>query len=413
MLIPSIDLMGGKAVQLRQGNPDDCAVVVDDPIALALEYSRYGEVAIIDLDAALGRGDNLATIERILAKVDARVGGGIRDHARADRLLRAGARKIIIGTAATPEFLQRYARDQVIVAIDQKGGQVATHGWTATAGETALERCVRLAPYCGEFLFTVVDREGLMQGADLEAIAEVCKSTRNTITAAGGITTVAEVAAIDKLGANSQLGMALYTGKLDLAEAFLGLLDWGKTGELMPVVVEDDSQVLMFAWANREAVTETLKTGRGTFFSRSRQELWKKGDTSGHVQHVQTVRWDCDRDCLLYHVEQTGEACHLPQRSCFGPQRFDLHQLERVLRERRDRPEPGAYTSRLFADRKLLHSKIREEADELVRAHTDRDVVWETADVLFFSMVKLVSLGLTLDQVERELRSRHGRRRIS
>lgn len=412
MLVPSIDLMNGKAVQLRRGNPDDCAVVVDDPLALAQEYTRYGEVAIIDLDAALGRGDNLATIERILARVDARVGGGIRDHARADRLLRAGARKIIVGTAATSEFLSRYAREQVIVAVDQKQGQVATHGWTQQAAETPIERCVRLAPYCSEFLYTLVDREGMMQGADLGAIEAVVRATGNHVTAAGGITTVDEVKAIDRLGASSQLGMALYTGKLDLAETFLALLDWDKVGALMPVVVEDDSQVLMFAWANQQAVRETLKTGQGTYFSRSRNELWCKGATSGHTQRVHSVRWDCDRDCLLYRVEQTGFACHLPQRSCFGPQRFDLHQLEKVLQERRDRPEPGAYTTRLFTDRRLLHSKIREEADELVRAHTDREVTWEAADVLFFTMVKLAAQGVTLDQVERELRSRHGRRRI-
>ena len=136
MIIPSIDLLGGKAVQLRRGNPDDCAVTVDDPVALAQEFARYGEVAVIDLDAALGRGDNLKVIEQITARVEARVGGGIRDHARADHLLRAGAKKLILGTAATPEFLSKYPRNQLIVALDAKQGRVVTEGWTHATLET-------------------------------------------------------------------------------------------------------------------------------------------------------------------------------------------------------------------------------------------------------------------------------------
>ena len=411
MLVPSVDLMGGKAVQLRRGNPNDCALTVDDPVALAEQFARYGEVAVIDLDAALGRGDNLATIERILAKVEARVGGGIRDHARADRLLRAGARKLIIGTAATPEFLHRYPREAVIIAVDQKGGKVTTHGWTEGAAETAVERCRRMEKHCSEFLFTVVDREGMQQGTDLQAIEAVVKATENHVTAAGGITTVADVQAIDRLGASSQLGMAVYTGRLDLAEAYAALLDWTKVQGLLPVVVQDDSQVLMQAWVDEAGLLETLRTGKATYFSRSRHARWQKGETSGHTQRVRTVRYDCDRDALLYHVDQTGPACHTGQQSCFGPEHFDLHHLERILAERRDQPEPGSYTAKLFADPAFLRSKILEEAQELTEAPTDRDTVWEAADVMYFTMALLASKGLTLDQVQRELRGRHGRRR--
>lgn len=180
MLIPSIDLLGGKAVQLRRGNPDDCALTVDDPLALAEKFARYGEIAVIDLDAALGRGDNLAVIEQITARFEARVGGGIRDHARADRLLRAGAKKLIIGTQATPEFLSKYPRDALIVALDTKKGKVVTQGWTHSSADTPIERAKALEGYCSEFLFTVVDREGMMGGTDLTAIAQIVAATKTT-----------------------------------------------------------------------------------------------------------------------------------------------------------------------------------------------------------------------------------------
>ncbi len=412
MIIPSIDLLGGKAVQLRRGNPDDCAVTVDDPVGLAQDFARYGEVAVIDLDAALGRGDNLAVIERITAKVEARVGGGIRDHARADRLLRAGAKKLILGTAATPEFLGRYLPEQLIVALDAKKGQVVTQGWTHATAETPIARARALEAYCSEFLYTIVDREGMLGGTDLEAVQAVVHATTNHVVAAGGITTLAEVQALDKMGASCQLGMAIYTGRLDLAQTYCGLLDWDKVNGLIPVVVQETTgQVLMFAYANQDAVLQTLRTGQGTFWSRSREQLWRKGDTSGHTQKVLEVRWDCDRDCLLYRVEQTGRACHLPQHACFGDATFNLAHLEQILHERRATAEPGSYTAKLFADSALLNAKILEEAEELTQAETDRDVVWEAADVIFFALTKLAARGLTLAQVEKELRGRHGRRR--
>ena len=412
MIIPSIDLLGGKAVQLRRGNPDDCVVTVDDPVGLAQDFARYGEVAVIDLDAALGRGDNAAVIELITAKVETRVGGGIRDHARADRLLRAGAKKLILGTAATPEFLQRYMPEQIIVALDARKGQVVTKGWTHATDETPLSRVRALESYCSEFLYTIVDREGMMGGTDLEAVQAVVEATRNHVVAAGGITTQAEVQALDKMGASCQLGMAIYTGRLDLADTYCSLLDWKKVDGLIPVVVQETTgQVLMFAYANEEAVLQTLRTGQGTFWSRSRQQLWLKGDTSGHTQKVLEVRWDCDRDCLLYRVEQTGRACHLPQHACFGDATFNLAHLEQILQERRTIADPASYTAKLFASPELLNAKIMEEAQELTEAKTDRDVVWEAADVIFFAMTKLAAHGLTLAQVEKELRGRHGRRR--
>ena len=242
----------------------------------------------------------------------------------------------------------------------------------------------------------------------------IARAVKIPVVAAGGITTLDEVRALDRMGASCQLGMAIYTGKLALSDCLVGLGDWDKVGGLVPVVAQDTTgQILQCAHATPEALRQTLETGRATYWSRSRNALWRKGDTSGHAQQVKTVRWDCDRDALLYVVEQTGRACHLPQYSCFGDRAFSLGALEQVLQERLRHPEPGSYTARLFADPDLLHAKLMEEAAELVAAPSPRDSVWEAADVLYFAMAVVAQRGLTLDQVVRELRGRQGRRRTA
>ena len=413
MLVPSIDLLGGCVVQLEGGDPGRCKVKLDDPLAVAEQWARYGELAVIDLDAALGTGDNFDVIARICGRFDARVGGGIRDHERADRLLRAGARKLIIGTKATPEFLSRYPRERIIAAVDARKGKVVTRGWTEATADTPIDRARALQPWCSEFLFTVVDKEGAMGGTDLGAIEALVRATDNHVTAAGGITTIEEIGAIVRLGASCQLGMAMYTGLLSMPDAYCALLDWSKGDGLLPVITQDSAgQVLMCAWTDEAGLRETLQTGLATYFSRSRQQRWQKGETSGHVQHVKTARYDCDRDTLLFTVRQQGHACHVPgQYSCFGDQRFGLAALEGVLKARAAAADEGSYTRKLLEDPGFLHEKIREEADELCAAESDRDVIWEAADVIYFTMVKLASRGLTLEQVEKELHGRHGRRR--
>lgn len=419
MIHPSIDLLGGRVVQLRGGNPDDCRVAIDDVFGVAEQFHRHGELAVIDLDAALGRGDNLALIEALCARFDCRVGGGIRDHARADRLLRAGARKLIVGTAATPDFLARYPRERMIVALDAKGGRVVDHGWTQSTGDRVLDRARALAPHCSEFLYTLVDREGSLSGIDIDAVAELVAATDNRVVAAGGIAALPEVVALDRMGASCQLGMSIYTGTISLTDAFLAMLDWGKHDGLLPVVVQDHlgGQVLMHAWVDREALAATLSTGDGCYFSRSRGAHWRKGATSGHTQRVHAVRYDCDRDTLLYRVVQTGRACHVPdQHACFGERAFSLEGLSATLQERRhavaagDAPA-GSYSARLMAEPGLCEAKILEEAAELAEAHDRREVVWEAADLIFFTLAKLAREEIPFSAVLRELEGREGRRR--
>src|SRR3989338_4066586 len=212
MIIPSIDLMSGKAVQLRQGK--EKVLEVEDVLSLAREFRKYGEIAVIDLDAAFGKGDNFELVKEICEIADCRVGGGIRSVEKGTELLKAGAKKIIIGTMATPEFLKKLPKDRVVVAVDTKNNSVVTEGWTKSTGKNPFEQMKELEPYCSEFLFTNVDREGMLSGAD-EGLARKLKGeTKNKVTFAGGIKTIGEIKMIEEAGLNSQIGMALYTDKI-------------------------------------------------------------------------------------------------------------------------------------------------------------------------------------------------------
>jgi phosphoribosylformimino-5-aminoimidazole carboxamide ribotide isomerase len=223
MLIPSIDLQGGAVVQLVQG--ERLAIRDEDVFRWVHRFERFPKVQVIDLDAAMGSGDNLAIVRRIAGALSCRVGGGIRTIARAEDVLAAGARQIIAGSAffkdGRPDLefaralCDAVGRERVIGAVDSRGGHVVIHGWKTPLPLTAADAVRALEPYCDEFLYTHVDTEGLMGGTDLDAILAVQHATARRITAAGGITTQREVDDLHALGIDAVVGMAIYTGALD------------------------------------------------------------------------------------------------------------------------------------------------------------------------------------------------------
>src|SRR5688500_9661019 len=224
MLIPSIDLQNGHVVQLVQG--ERLAIEAPDAEPWIARFSRFPRVQLIDLDAARGRGDNTAIVADICRRLPCRVGGGIRSVERAQAVLATGAHAIIASSAlfrngqVDVEFAKSLAgaigAERVIAAVDSRGGRVAIHGWKTVLPITAVEAVRALEPYCDEFLYTHVDKEGLMQGTDMAAILDVRRATSRRLTAAGGITTWAEIDALDAAGVDSVVGMAIYTGQLPL-----------------------------------------------------------------------------------------------------------------------------------------------------------------------------------------------------
>ncbi len=411
MVVASIDLLNGKVVQLRQGR--EKVLERDDPFELLKDFDRYGPTAVIDLDAALGRGSNLSLIKQLVRSGECRVGGGIRNVETAVELVAAGARKIIIGSKAFEQdrvnrgFLEELAgvvgRQRIIVAIDALNEEIVTQGWQHRTGLKLTSILAELAEFTSELLFTCVEREGTMTGIDMNLVEKLRAATENQVTVAGGVTTIDEIRKLSRLGLDVQLGMSLYTGRINLAQAFIETLNW--KSELLPTITQNSAgQVLMLGHSNRESLDKTFATGSMHYYSRSRGRLWLKGETSGHTQTVVRLRADCDRDTILATVEQQGPACHLGTDSCFGDHRFDLNGLYDLVKARLDNPQPTSYTARLHPG--LLRRKLLEEIQELANAGTMEEIVHETADVLYFLTVLLARKGIKIGQVFGELASR-------
>ncbi len=430
MVIASIDMKDGHVVQLKNGK--ELVIQRDDADSLISEFNKYGEVAIIDLDQALrntdekGNTKNTALLKHLLRHGNVRVGGGIRTAKKARELISLGAEKVIIGSAAwnpdpkpgqsvlNKEFLEELVktigRQRIIISVDSINGKIAVKGWTETLNVPLITGAREAEEYCSELLFTCVEKEGCMQGTDMKACEELRKSVTCRVVVAGGVNTVEQIAELEKLGCDVQLGMALYTGKVNLQDAFISCLDFEKVNGMIPVIAQSPAgEVLMLGYSNKAAFEKSFETGKLTFFSRTRNTLWTKGETSGHFLELIKMRADCDRDTVLATVLPHGGVCHTGSYTCFGSEADAKSNLERLygtIAERFANPKPGSYTATL--DAKRVREKVMEEAEELCdEAESKEDVVWEAADLLYFVSVLLYKEGVTWQDVYNELDKRH------
>lgn len=406
MIIASIDLMDAKAVQLKQGK--EKMLEDNQPLKLAEEFNKFGETAVIDLDAAMGKGDNLDIIKKILEKAECRVGGGIRSIDSAKEMISLGARKVIIGSKAfendkiNKDFLENLkeeiGKERIIIAIDALNEEIVTKGWKHPTGISLYEAAEALEDFSCEYLFTCVEREGTLTGINLETVKKLLEKTNNKITVAGGVSEISEVKKLAQMGCDVQLGMALYTGKISLAEGFIESLDWEKS-DLIPTITQDESnQVLMLAYSNRESLKKAFETGNMCYFSRSRDKLWMKGETSGNTQKLIKIRTDCDRDTLLATVGQKGVACHLGNYSCFGDKGFSLEELYDIIQNRiEDTPTLNG---------KDLKEKLLEKATGIIETKEKNEIIYEATDVLYFLTVLLAKNNIKIKDVLEELRRR-------
>ena len=384
MIVPSIDLMDGNAVQLVGGK--NKAIDAGDPRPIAERFARAGEVAVVDLDAALGRGSNADVISELIDIAPCRVGGGIRDVDTAIRWLDRGATKVVLGTAAVPEVLRQLPSDRVVAALDADGGEIVVEGWRKRTGHGVIERMKVLEGLAGGFLVTFVEREGRMGGTNMDQVGALVRAAgRSRVTVAGGVTTMDEIAAIDEHGADAQIGMALYSGRMDLAAGFAASMRG--TAPWPAVVVDEHGVALTLTECDLDSLQAALSTGRHTVAGRD----------------VQIVRADqAESRTSLRLVVRTDDSRGEHARTSWGED-WGLPRLGRRLLARvRDAPA-GSYTRRLLDDPDLLRAKLSEEASELADAVEVDHVAEETADVLYFALVAAARAGVPLSAVAERL----------
>jgi phosphoribosylformimino-5-aminoimidazole carboxamide ribotide isomerase len=225
VLIPSIDLMGGKIVQLVQGRTK--ALEFDNFEEWIERFAKFPLVQLIDLDAAIETGSNHRLLQQFLDRLPCQVGGGIRSVETARQILAMGARRVILGSslirdgkvnrAFAETICGSVGKDRLVFAIDSKGGKVAIKGWRELTSILPVDMVTSLDSYCDAFLYTHIETEGLMQGIPLEAVRPLRAATAKQLIAAGGISTNEEVEQLHAMGVDAVVGMAVYTGRLSLA----------------------------------------------------------------------------------------------------------------------------------------------------------------------------------------------------
>ena len=472
-VIPCLDVAAGRVVKgLKFQNLRDAG----DPVEAAVRYEAEGadEIAFLDVAASHeARGTLVHLVSRVaeVLSIPFTVGGGVRSVEDAAALLSAGADRVTVNTAAVedPSLLtrlaERFGAQCVVLALDGKrvagpDGRtrmlVTTHGGRRTTEREVAAWAAEAARLgAGEILLSSVDADGTRAGFDLEMLRAVRAAAGVPIVASGGAGKPEHFPpAVLEGGADAVLAAGIFhdrvftIGEVKRAMAAAGIavriavvsrsartpreveggaVTFDARG-LVPVVVHDvqTGEVLTLAWANAEALAKTKETGFSHFFSRSRNALWKKGETSGNVQRVVSISLDCDGDAVLYDVVPEGPACHTGSRSCFhdvsgglfeppAPS-LDLGPLFAVVAERMRNPQPGSYTNELFEKGiGKIAKKVGEEGVETALAGVSEDedaLAGEAADLLYHLAVLLTARGVSPADVEAKLRNRRGKRRL-
>lgn len=341
-LYPAIDMKDGKCVRLKQGEFNRITVYSDEPYKVAGYFEENGAtfIHLVDLDGALkGHSVNEEAIKKIVSTVTipCELGGGIRTMEDIERVLSYGIYRVIIGTKAVsdPEFVRqavnRFGSDHIVVGVDAKNGMVAVEGWEQVSDKTAVSLCGIMKDMgVKHIVYTDISKDGMLCGPNIEMTKKLTDETELDVIASGGVSSMEDLKALADAGIKGAImGKAIYEKRIDVAEAvrtfpvFESAMDFDEFkldgNGLIPVVVQEDGtdEVLMVAYMNKEAYNMTIATGRMTYYSRSRKELWVKGLTSGHFQYVQSLKLDCDNDTILAKVRQAGAACHTGAHSCF------------------------------------------------------------------------------------------------
>jgi phosphoribosyl-ATP pyrophosphohydrolase len=402
MFMPVIEIQDGKAVnRTADGRPQP---LKEDPLELARRLYRYGELAVIDLDGAREEGDNTEIILQICREADCCVGGGITDFQKADLILRGGARQLIVGSAVNRLVIERFPRQRILLALDNRPDPSGLEEWRVPEDSDAVNTAAALERVVSGFVYG-------FGNADMENFRALQGRTDRPILAMGGFGTAKDVLALDRSDVDCLLSPSAVE-PLELEELVADLLDFENTNRLIPTIVQDTArQVLGLFVSNHQAVVQTLKTGNLTFWRSPRGDVVAKETSTGDKYPLVTVRVDPRRRVLLYTVVAKGAIDPSGNYSYFGEKTFSLETLEDVLKSRLKKPPSSSYTQQILASPEGVVDQIVHQAKELAQASEQRQVVWETADLIYYLLVNLIRQDVPLASVFNELRGRAGRRK--
>lgn len=422
-LTPCILIENGKAVKWF----DDRTVIADDVVSLAKHYGERGadELIVFDLSNSDEEHeeaiDLMKKINRVIS-IPMVAGGNIRRQEDVKKFLYAGAKRAMLNLSkpASPELLEevskRFGKERIAVSLNDF--------------DALFKQKHRIEEYSSEMIFMHrLDLNSVMNITEIPCVvvtdtmeqSEILKILKsNGVKGVSGLFISQQdmdFNAFKDICAEEGIKMTSFESIMDFSELTLN------SDGLLPVIVQDykTNEVLMLAYMNEEAFEHTVKSGRMTYYSRSRKQQWVKGETSGHFQYVKTLTVDCDRDTLLAKVEQVGAACHTGNRTCFFQQivgndyeaKNPLQVFESVYQtivDRKQNPKEGSYTNYLF-DKGIdkILKKVGEEATEIVIAAKNpnpEEIKYEISDFLYHAMVLMVERGITWEDITNELADR-------
>ncbi|MFI3206727.1 MAG: 1-(5-phosphoribosyl)-5-[(5-phosphoribosylamino)methylideneamino]imidazole-4-carboxamide isomerase [Clostridia bacterium] len=347
IILPAIDIKDGNCVRLLRGDYSTVQIVANDILDTAKSFEHDGArwLHMVDLDGAKEKVP--VNMQKVLdvkknTKLKIEIGGGIRDMNTLEKYIDCGIDRVILGSAAlyNPDFVKeavkKYSK-QIAVGIDALDGKVATEGWTETSQTDYIDMAKQMEDIGVKYIiFTDISKDGTLNGPNLDMLDKINRSVSSHIIASGGVSNIKDILDLHNLDLYGAIaGKALYTNNLNLSTAVTASQKISKKlasfnfedeleryfvkSDLIPAIVQEAStgKILMLAYMNMESMQKTMETGYTWFYSRSRNELWNKGATSGHTQKVVSLTSDCDDDTLLIQVNQIGPACHTGNHSCF------------------------------------------------------------------------------------------------
>ena len=448
-IIPSIDLLDGNVVRLKQGDYNKATVYevkVDD---LVEKYSIFNTLHIVDLNGA--KGEKCKENEKIIAKIRAKfkgkiqVGGGFRDVDKIDFYLnQIKVNAVVLGTLCiknvekTIELIKKFGTEKIILAIDCEnvnGVYVPkVNGWQEFCDcKNIFELLEKYDGIAKKLLITDIQKDGCLSGGNCDLYQQIkTKFSSFQVQASGGISSIDDIKKLQNIADFAIVGRAMYENnlyeeivkniKIDAqndwkSNNFIERIDWKKCGNLVPCVVQDCKtfDVLMLGFCNKEAIKLTQQTGKMHFFSRTKKRIWMKGEESGNVLNVVKLKLDCDNDTILALVNPVGNTCHTGTKTCFDERINFLAELEEIIDERlKNNDLKNSYVASLSAKGlNKVAQKVGEEATEVVisaLAESDDRFLNESADLLFHFLLLLKNKNFALNDVVKVLKERHRER---